>query len=60
LLMVVALLVGIGMLLVSQASYGLATVLIDHIVVTLIRRGCAGQILWKNVAVMTIVTLVTA
>jgi len=58
--MVVALLVGIGTLLVSLLSYGIATALIVHLVVRLIRKGYAGLGFWKNIAVMMIVTLVTA
>jgi hypothetical protein len=58
--MVFALLVGIGMLLVSLLSYGMATALIVHLVVRLIRKGYTGLGFWKNVAVMMIVSLVTA
>jgi hypothetical protein len=58
--MVLALLLGIGMLLVSLLSYGMGTGLIVHLVVRLLRKGYAGLEFWKNVAVMTIVSLVTA
>src|SRR5262249_7644432 len=58
--MVVALLVGIGTLLVSLLTDGMATALIVHLVVRLIRKGYAGLGFWKNIAVMMIVTLVTA
>ena len=58
--MVFALLVGIGMLLVSVLSYAMATAFIVYLVVRLIRKGYAGRGFWKNVAVMMIVTLVTA
>ena len=58
--MVFALLVSIGMLLVTLLFYGMATALIVHLVVYLIRKGCAGRGFWKNVAVMMIVSLATA
>ena len=58
--MVFALLVGIGTLLASLLSYGMATALIVQLVVRLLRKGYAGLAVWKNVAVMTIVSLVTA
>ena len=58
--MVFALLVGIGILLVSLLSYGMATALLVQLVVRLIRKGYAGLAFWKNVAVMMIVSLVTA
>src|SRR6266850_3144114 len=58
--MVFALLVGLGMLLVSLLFYGMAAAFIVHMVVRLIRKGYAGLALWKNVAVMMIVSLVTA
>ena len=58
--MVFALLFGIGTLLVSLLSYGIATALIVHLVVRLIREGYAGLGFWKNIAVMMIVTLLTA
>jgi Ion channel len=58
--MVFALLAGIGMLLVSLLSYSMATALIVHLVVRLVRQGYAGLGFWKNVAVMMIVSLVTA
>jgi len=48
------------MLLGSLLSYGMATALIVHLVVRLIRTGYTGLGLWKNVAVMMIVSLVTA
>src|SRR5262249_43084152 len=58
--MVLALLVGIGTLLVSLLTYGMATALIVQLVVRLIRKGYAGLVFWKNTAVMMIVSLVTA
>jgi hypothetical protein len=58
--MFLALLVGMVALLGSLLSYGMATALIAQLVVRLIRRGYTGLGFWKNVAVMTIVTLITA
>src|SRR5262245_6862143 len=58
--MVFPLLVGIGTLLVTLLSYGMATALLVHLVVRLFRKGYTGLGFWKNVAVMTIVSLVTA
>jgi hypothetical protein len=49
-----------GALLGSLLSYGMATYLILRVVVRLIRRGYTGLGFWKNVAVMTVVTLITA
>jgi hypothetical protein len=58
--MLLSLLVGMGVLLASILSYGIATALIVQWVIRLIRHGYTGQRVWKNVAVMMIVTLVTA
>jgi hypothetical protein len=58
--MVFPLLVSIGMLLVSLLVYSMATALIVHLVVRLIKMGYAGLGFWKNVTVMMIVSLVTA
>jgi hypothetical protein len=58
--MVFALLVGLGTLLASLLTYGMSTALIVHLVVRLIRKGYAGLGFWKNIAVMMIVSLVTA
>ena len=55
-----ALLFGTGVLLATLLSYSMATALIVHLVVRLIRTGYTGLGFWKNVAVMTIVALVTA
>jgi hypothetical protein len=57
--MFLPLLVGIGVLLGSLLSYGMATDLIVCVVVRLIRNGYAEQRFWRSVAVMTIVTLIT-
>jgi Ion channel len=53
-------LVGTGVLLGSLLSYGMATAVIVHLLVRLIRAGFTGLGFWKNVAVMMIVALVTA
>ncbi len=58
--MLLSLLIGIGAFLGSLLSYGMATALIVHLVVRLIRTGYTGLGFWKNVAVMMIVSLVTA
>jgi hypothetical protein len=58
--MIPPLLVGTGMLLVSLLSYGAATALLVQVAVRLIRRGYAGLGFWKNVVIMTVVTLITA
>jgi hypothetical protein len=58
--MLLSLLLAAGVLLSSVLCYGMATTLIVHLVVWLIRTGYTGLGFWKNVAVMMIVTLVTA
>ena len=58
--MLLGLLVGMGVLLVSLLLFGMATALIVDLVVSLIRKGYAGRRFWKNIAVMMIVSLVTA
>jgi hypothetical protein len=58
--MVLPLLVGFGVLLCSLLSYGIATVLIVRLLVRLIRIGYTGRVFWKNLAVMTIISLITA
>jgi hypothetical protein len=58
--MVSALLVGIGVLLGSMLFYGTTTAFLVQLVVRLIRTGCTGPLVWKNVAVMTVVSVVTA
>jgi hypothetical protein len=58
--MFLSLLVGMGVLLASLLFYGMATNLIVRVVVHLIRRGYTGLGFWKSVAVMMIVTLITA
>jgi Ion channel len=55
-----SLLLGTGMLLVSIIIYGMVAALIVQLVAWLIRTGYNGSGFWKNVAVMTLVTLVTA
>jgi hypothetical protein len=58
--MILPLLVGAGVLLVSLPTYGVATALLVRVVVRLIRGGYAESGFWKNVVVMTVVTLITA
>src|SRR5437660_9252923 len=58
--MFLALLAGVSVLLASLLCYGMATALIVRVVVRLDRRGYTGLGFWKNVAVMMIVTLITA
>jgi hypothetical protein len=58
--MIVALLVGAAVLLGTLLCYALATALIIHFVVHLIRIGFTGLGFWRNVAVMIIVSLLTA
>jgi hypothetical protein len=58
--MLLPLVVGSGVLFGSVLSYALATELIVRIAVRLIRTGYAGLGFWRNVAVMMLVTLVTA
>ena len=54
------LLIGFGTLLACQLSFALATAFIIRLVVPLIRKGYVGRSFWKNIAVMMIVTLLTA
>jgi hypothetical protein len=58
--MFLALLVGIGALLGSLLSYGMATVLVLRLMARLIRSGNIGLGFWRTVAVMMIVTLIIA
>src|SRR5436305_10661988 len=58
--MSLTLVAGTALLLGSLLSYGMAMALILRVVVRLIRSGYAGLGFWKHVAVMTIVTLITA
>jgi hypothetical protein len=58
--MFLTLMAGTALLLGSLLSYGMAMALILRVVVRLIRSGYAGLGFWKNVAVMMIVTLITA
>ena len=58
--MFLPLVVGIGVLLGSLLSYGMATELIVRVVAGLIRNGYAEQGFCRSVAVMMIVTLITA
>jgi Ion channel len=58
--MILPLVVGTCVLLVSLLAYGVVTAFLAQVVVRLIRHGYAGVVFWKNVAIMTIVTLATA
>ena len=58
--MLLDLMAGTALLLASLLSYGMAMALILHVLVRLIRSGYAGLGFWKSVAVMVIVTLITA
>ena len=58
--MVMSLWVGTGVLLGSLLLYGMATDLIVRLIARLVRRGNRRLGFWKSVAVMMIVTLVTA
>ena len=55
-----ALLVGVVVLIASLLCHGMATALIVQLVVHLIHTGYAGLRFWKNVAVMMIISLLTA
>jgi hypothetical protein len=58
--MFLALLVGAGMLLVSVLFCGMATALIVRLLARWTRAGNAAPGFWKHVAVMMVVTLITA
>jgi hypothetical protein len=58
--MAFALLIGAGTLLLSLLTYGMATELIVQVVLCLLQKRYAGLAFWRNIAVMMIVTLVTA
>src|SRR5271166_6542962 len=58
--MLLTLMAGAALLLASLLSYGMAMALILRVMVRLIRSGYAGLGFWKHVAVMMIVTLITA
>src|SRR5690349_11224871 len=58
--MFLPLLLGTGVLLGSLLLYAVATDLIVRLFVRLLRRGYAGLGFWKGVAVMMVVTLITA
>ena len=55
-----ALLVGAGTLIVSVLCYGLATALVVRLLARLARAGYTAPGFWKDVAVMMVVTLITA
>jgi hypothetical protein len=58
--MIQPLLVGVGLLLVTFVLYAVATSLVVQLVVRWIHSGRHGLVLWKNVAFMAVVTLLTA
>jgi hypothetical protein len=58
--MIRPLLLGAGVLLCSMLTYAVATAVIVHLLVRLIRSGYVGQVFWKNVFVMIVITFVTA
>jgi len=58
--MVLVVLVGCGVLLASTLLYGMAIALIVDITARLIRGAHAGRSFWSTVAVMMVVTLITA
>jgi hypothetical protein len=58
--MLPALLIGVGMLLLSVLFYGLAAALIVRLLVRWTRAGRHASGFWKDVAVMMVVTLITA
>jgi hypothetical protein len=58
--MFLALLVGVGMLFVSVLFSGMATALIVRLMVRLTRNGPTALGFWNDVAVMMVVTLITA
>jgi len=58
--MLLPFLVAAGVLVGSLTLYGLATTIILHLVVRLIRTGYSGLSVWRNVAFMVFVSLVTA
>jgi hypothetical protein len=58
--MFLVLLVGLGVMLGNLLGYGLATAAIVKVLARLIRQGYTGESFWKNVAVMLVVTFITA
>ncbi len=58
--MFLALLLGSGVLFASVLSFAVAITLIVSLMARVIRSGYSGQNLWKNVAIMIVVALVTA
>jgi hypothetical protein len=55
-----ALLLGTGLLLASLLSFAIAIVLVVSLMSRVIRTGYSGENFWKNVAIMTVITLVMA
>ncbi len=58
--MILALLVGAGMLLVNVLAYAMATAPIVRLLVYLTRAGRTASGFWREVAVMMVVALITA
>jgi hypothetical protein len=56
--MIIPLLVGLGVLVVSLITYGMATAFVVQIVARLFWSQSRGLTIWKNIIAMTIVTLV--
>jgi hypothetical protein len=54
------LLIGVGVLMCSVPCYALAILLIVRLVARVLPEGAADPGFWKGVAVMTLVTLITA
>jgi hypothetical protein len=55
-----ALLLGSGLLLASVPCFAIAITLVVGLMARVLRAGYVGQSYWKNVAIMSVVTLVTA
>jgi hypothetical protein len=58
--MFLAFLLATGLLFASVLSFAVAIALIVSLMARVIRTGYAGQSFWKNVAIMVVVTLITA
>jgi hypothetical protein len=55
-----ALLVGTGLLLASLLSFAVAIALVVSLMSQVIRTGYSGESIWKNVAIMIVITLAMA
>jgi hypothetical protein len=58
--MILALLLGAGLLFASVLSFAVAIALIVTLMARVIHTGYAGQSFWKTVAIMMVVTLIIA